>query len=143
MKKLLQSSLALLLFALAMVIFQISCSKEAGAHDDDNYSNNNGGNGQKVLYKRISADQPASTELWLMNSNGTNRRKVNINLPAADIYIETARLVDGGTRIVFFATKLNETDNFRIAYRCNVDGSNLTQLFQGAQFEHYEMHDVY
>jgi hypothetical protein len=141
MKKLLMGSVALILFSVSVVVFQVSCSKDAMAGNDDD----NGGKGKMVLYK-ISTDAGGdqnNEQLWLMESNGSNRHRVNIVFPQNDFFITSARLVDKGTKIILFAIKFNEVDNYRVAYKCNLDGSGLTQLFQGAQFDDYQMQDVY
>jgi hypothetical protein len=138
MRKLFLGSAALFIFSLSVIIFQISCSKDAEAYNDDN---NNDGDGKTVLYKKTTSC--GIDELWLMNSNAGNRRKVNIVLPSTDQFITHGRITDNGNKIVLITAKLNETDNYRIFYKCNLDGSGLNQLFDGSQFEDYQLQDVY
>lgn len=138
MRKLLMGSLALLVFSIAVIIFQASCSKEVRANDDHN---GGGNNSNSVLYRRVDPNNGA-TELWSMNTNGNNRHKINIVLPQ-DYYLEGARIVDNGQKIVFVAVKLNETDNLRTFFKCNLNGSNVTALYTGQQFEEFVLQDVY
>jgi len=142
MKKLLMGSVALILFSVSIVVFQASCSKEANAGNDDD----NGGKGKLVLYRKSSnsSDPSEIEQLWLMESNGSNKRRVNLVFPGNDYFVQTGRLVDNGNKIIITVSKINETgDNYMIFYKCNLDGSGLHQLFQGEQFENYQLQDVY
>lgn len=137
MRKLFLSSIALLVFSLSIITFQLSCSKDAGAHEGDD---DDGPNNRTILY--IKTPLTGYNELWAMKINGNDRHQINIAL-SQDYYISSARIADRGTKIVFVADKLNEIDNFRVFFKCNLDGSGLTQFFQGEQFEHYVIQDVY
>jgi Tol biopolymer transport system component len=142
MKKLLMGSAALILFSISIVVVQASCSKEASAGNDDD----NGGKGKLVLYRKSSnsSDPSEIEQLWLMESNGSNKRRVNLVFPGNDYFVQTGRLVDNGTKIIITVSKINETgDNYMIFYKCNLDGSGLHQLFRGEQFENYQLQDVY
>ncbi|HMK25342.1 MAG TPA: hypothetical protein VK483_04870 [Chitinophagaceae bacterium] len=137
MRKLFLSSIALLVFSVSIIVFQMSCSKEAGAHegDDDKKANN-----RTILY--IKTPETGFNELWTMDINGNNLHQINIAL-SQDYYISSARVADHNNKIVFTADKLTETENFRVFFKCNLDGSGLTQIFQGEEFENYGIQDVY
>lgn len=141
MKKLLLGSMTLLIFSASVIIFQVSCSKEANAKDDDGE-----GNGKLVLFRKDtnSPDPAEINQLWLMNSNGGNKRRVNVTFPGPDYFIATGRLVDNGTKIIMTISKINESgDNYYVFFKCNLDGSGLQQLFQSQQFENFQLQDVY
>lgn len=103
------SSVVLIAFSLAIIVFQMSCKKDANAQTASNYTlpfattstlggviigsglsvtnngvisvNNSSSTTQvgKVIFKKISKAGP---EIWLCNYDGTNSSKVNITLPS-------------------------------------------------------------
>ncbi|MCB0509036.1 MAG: hypothetical protein KDD21_12135 [Bacteroidetes bacterium] len=122
MKKLLLSSIILLLFSSSILIFQVSCQKEAKA-DTNNITQQN-----KIIYiKAILASN--ENEIWTANIDGTNQQRVAINFPA------NYELEDDGGSItltpdnqkIIFAMSVN---NVRQVYSCNIDGSNLTKIIE-------------
>ena len=141
MKKLFLGSIALLTFSLAIIVFQISCSRIAFADNGDDGPNK----GKLVLYLRYDNQSPNGYSLWLMNSDGTDRRKVNIVLPSDEYGIsEGGRLVDGGKKIIFVAAKTNESEQIAIVYKCDLNGSGLTELFRGESFvDNFFIEDSY
>ena len=132
MKKLLMSSVVLIAFSLAIIVFQMSCQKEASAQTGTNYTlpiaststlggvivgsglsvtssgvisvNNSSPTAQvgKVIFKKISK---ASSEIWLCNYDGTNSNKVNITLPSNWYFSDdmTPMMSPDGKKIFFTA----------------------------------------
>jgi hypothetical protein len=142
MRKLFMGSIALLTFSLAIIVFQISCSREAFA---DNGGDDGPNKGKLVLYMVQNTQVAHGRSLWLMNSDGTDRRQVNIVLPGDEYDIsEGGRLVDGGKKIIFVAAKANESEQIAIVYKCDLNGSGLTELFRGESFvENFNIEDSY
>ena len=143
MKKLFLGSVALLTFSLAIIVFQISCSRDAFADNGDDGPNK----GKLVLYMVNNTQATVhARSLWLMNSDGTDRRQVNIVFPGDEYDIsEGGRLVDGGKKIIFVAAKVNESEQFAIVYKCDLNGSGLTELFRGESpfVEQFNREDSY
>jgi len=140
MRKLFLGSVSLLTFSLAIIVFQISCSREAFADNDDGTNK-----GKLVLYLRQDTQAPVNGySLWLMNSDGTNRRQVTIVFPGDEYNIEGGRLVDGGKKIIFVAGKINESEQIKIVYKCDLNGSGLIELFRGESYvDNFYLQDSY
>jgi len=116
MKKLLLSSIILLLFSCSMLLFQISCQKQANARTNETGSN-------KIVYSKY--DGTSVGEIWTANIDGTNQQKVNVTLPSNTIAISTSVSKDGSK--IIFATESNDSTKEGI-YTCNIDGTNLTKV---------------
>jgi hypothetical protein len=145
MKKLLMGSVVLLVFSLSLLTFQLSCTKVSLAKGQDGSDNNDGGKGKLVLYVDINTQaQSQARSFWLMNSNGTNRHRVNIVFPSQEYNLNNGRLVENASHIIFSATKINETEQIDIMYKCNIDGTGLTELFRGGSYvTQYDVSDSY
>ena len=84
MKKLLLGSIAMLLLAISITLFQISCSKQANAQTGTGSSS-----ASLILY---NVDGDAGNVVWIANSDGTNQRKVTISFPSGYSSIDEAFL---------------------------------------------------
>lgn len=122
MKKLLLGSAALLIFAISLMIFQISCKKEAVAQSPATGITQQ----NKILYQKYIA-ATSTSEIWISNYDGSNNHKVNIALPANLRIRQESRLSPDGQKIFFGAGTATAPYNFYI-YSCNVDGSNVQQV---------------
>lgn len=132
MKNLLMSTIVLIAFSLAILIFQISCKKDVNAQTSSNYAlpiatsstlggiivgsglsvtnsgvvsvNASSSTTQvgKVIFKKISK---AGSEIWLCNYDGTNPSKVNITLPTGCYFANdmTPMMSPDGKKIFFTA----------------------------------------
>lgn len=130
MKNLLRSSLYLAVFAIAGILFQISCSS-------DSLSPNSTPVGKIVFTK----GGPANLEIWTANYDGTGQTQIPITLPANvefNYWVSQSNSIssdeahvrlspDGQT--VFFETINDPTGarSFSI-YSCDISGSNLTEI---------------
>lgn len=124
MKKILLSSIILFLFSVSIVLFQISCKKEAVA--DVAVGGTSPSNLGVILYTKRSVS--STTELWTANYNGTNQKKININLGTGKS-IETGFLSpDGKLVFVVLQEKLSNNDIVINTYSCQPDGSNLKRI---------------
>ena len=131
MKRIILTSAVLLLFALSISIFQISCEQDAIADTDANIGliqlN-------KIIYTKHSRE-PESYEIWIANYDGTSNTKVNIMLPSG-VFLglgDDVRLSPDGKKIFFTAGPPVYFNGFTFAetgdlYSCNVDGSNVTKI---------------
>ena len=149
MKKLLYSSVVMLLFSFSIILFQVSCQKEATA--------------DKILVPgAIAAGIPATQinkvifskitqvyngmklhtpEIWLCNYDGTGATKVNIVLPngiGMDGNDPQFKLSPDGQKIFFLAGPLESylfpslmNGRNKDLYVCNVDGTNIKLIAQG------------
>ncbi len=155
MKKLLLGSASLCLFSLSIMLFQMSCKKDATAQTTNNSNNyilppattttlggvvvGNGlsvtGNGtlstdgimqlNKILVQ-FRNTTTASGEIWIANYDGSNYHKVNIVLPAGIEIQQDGRMSPDGQKIFFGASSTAGVINY--IYSCNVDGTNVQQL---------------
>ncbi|TAE37624.1 MAG: hypothetical protein EAY66_05385 [Sphingobacteriales bacterium] len=128
MKKILLSSIILFLFSVSIVLFQISCKKEAVA--EVVVSGTGGSNLGLILFKKIikiSVDV-SETELWTSSYDGTNRKKIPVVTPndiPAGTYLDLAQLSPDG-KTVFITYSKYQVGSF--IYSCALDGSNLKKI---------------
>ena len=124
MKKLLLSSLVLLMFSSSLIIFQMSCSKVAEA----NVNNINQTN--KIIFSKVNSLTDVS-ELWTANIDGTNQKKIQLNLPTNKEYAGEATITPDGSKIIFSVrdAPINGiSPNSFYLYTANPDGTNITQI---------------
>lgn len=155
MKKLLLGSATLLMFSIAILIFQMSCKKDAVAQTGtSNYVlpaatttslggviignglsitgngtlsvNNNGGNQLGKILIQLYNPSTASGEIWIANYDGSDYHKINIVLPSGIKIQQEGRLSPDGQKLFFGASSAGGVDNY--IYVCNIDGSNPQQL---------------
>lgn len=129
MKKILLSSIILFLFSVSVVLFQISCKKEAVA--DVGVNGAGGSNLGVILFiKTVQNDKPnLSKELWTANYDGTNQKKINITVGTGKIIESGFLSPDGKIVFVVFQEKLSNNDVEINTYSCLPDGSNLKRIF--------------
>lgn len=122
MKNLLKSTLYLFVFALAGILFQISCSNS----DENTLSNNsNTVNLGKIVYFHLENNNRG---IWTCNYDGSNATQIPISLPTNITFsMENGdprpRLSPDGQK-VFFIVQTTTTTGASI-YSCNIDGTNL------------------
>lgn len=123
MKNLLRSALYLSIFAIAGILFQISCSSDSMESSISSVPI------EKIVFaKRTSASE---WQIWACNYDGTNLTQVPFTLPANVIFSNSnlnaiAKLSPDGQKVFFLAYD-NNTNNYSI-YSCNVDGSNTHEV---------------
>jgi hypothetical protein len=111
MKKLLMGSAALTLFSISIIIFQMSCKKDATAQtggtsytlppattsslggiivgsglsvtSNGTLSINQGSSTQqnKIVYTKLNTSTPQRYDIWTANYDGTNQTKLNVTMP--------------------------------------------------------------
>ncbi|WP_298303963.1 hypothetical protein [Flavobacterium sp.] len=126
MKNLLRSTLYLSVFALAGILFQISCSNS----DNDNKTQSTSQINKIVYLKNIAS----SLQIWTCNYDGTSQSQIPINLPTnvSISYVNqgaSPRLSPDGLK-VFFITITNPTSgaSYGSIYSCNIDGTNVQEV---------------
>jgi len=79
-----------------------------------------------VLYRR--SDDNNNNELWKVQSDGSNKQKLNIVLPAGWVLDDEdmAEVTNDNKFIVFLA--YNPATFVRAIYKCNVDGTNVSKV---------------
>lgn len=148
MKKLLMGSVALTLFSISILIFQMSCKKEANAQTTTT------GLTQQNLIVYLKSNRSGSTtttnttrEIWLANLDGTNQRKVPIILPTGVEISGDAKLTPDGKNIVFDAYLTTSSpatyDYIYNIYSCSIDGSNVKKLMSGSYTDNSNYTRIY
>lgn len=123
MKNVLKSGLYLFVFAMAGVLFQISCSNS----DDATTTLVNPTASGKIVYARQTTG--SSYEIWTCDYDGSNQALVNTTLPANVEYSTTnanrtsVKISPDGQKIFFIG--FNTVDNRWTMYSCDFDGSNV------------------
>jgi len=131
MKNLLKSTLYLSVFALAGILFQLSCSADSNATNATPL-------GKIVFTKKVAG----VVQLWTCNYDGTAQTQIPVTLPA-NVYFNNwvsnntsvggdecnVKLSPDG-QTVFFATVTNPTtaNKFYSVYSCDLSGNNLTEI---------------
>ncbi|MGL2967244.1 hypothetical protein [Flavobacterium sp. XGLA_31] len=116
MKNLLKSTLYLFVFALAGILFQISCSSDSVATSSTPVG--------KIVYEKGDG-------IWIANYNGTNATQIPIVLPAnvsflfGTVHSSISVSPDGNT-IFFTCANTANTYVTTELYSCNINGGNAT-----------------
>lgn len=129
MKKLVYSSLVLILFSLSIILFQMSCQKEIIADSTTNEYNG------KILYFLSSDGGNKPSGFWTSNLDGTNQIQIPINVPEGlSLYSSSGRITPDGKTLIF---ELRDQDKHTHIYSVSVDGSNLKKLIDGSDNNQY------
>jgi Tol biopolymer transport system component len=142
MKNFLKTSLYLFAFAIAGILFQISCS------NSDSEKNNNVINSTpigKIIYAQNISGQN-EIQLWTCNFDGTNQTLIPISLPPnREINTQNVRstpsLSPDGQKVFFVVT--NTTNNFHSIASCNIDGSNYQEIVTPSAYHLIEIGGAY
>jgi hypothetical protein len=159
MKKILLSTIVLSAFSVSILLFQISCKKDAVAQstsytlpvattttlggvkpDGTSIKIDASGTISAVTSTNNSANiviyaktVGTETEIWKVNIDGSQNQKINIVLPAQIVL----NVNDGGSfklnrdasKLIFQAS--NTSTNLGELYSCNIDGSTVTKIVSG------------
>ena len=121
-------SIALILFSISILIFQISCKKEAQAQ--------NGTTSLRqlnlVVFKKVSSSDVR--EIWTSNYDGSNTNRINIVLPNGVVFSDDMqpKLSPDGQKIFFEAGASTQTKISGDLYTCNFDGSGVIKIVDRA-----------
>lgn len=120
MKKILLGSAILFLFAIAITLFQLSCSKETIAQTSTVSQND------VILYQK-AVSTSFGTEWWVCKKDGSNQRKVNF--PSAIVVTQLGVSLLSDKNSVVFSASLNTTPlGISEIYTMNIDGTNLQKI---------------
>lgn len=154
MKRLLFASLALIIFSLSVIIFQISCQKAATAQTTDTLAPLD----ITLFYKTVQAavgvmvdsagrqttvTKPAA-EYYTVKNDGSNLTKINLNLPTGQYASagigSTGHLSPDGKKLVFTALNVNSQSTI---YALTIATGNLTKLVDGNSSSQNLLVDTY
>lgn len=130
MKNLLKSTLYISVFALAGILFQISCS-----NSDQNLSTNSNPVGKIIYLKQVSTTSPGggtSTNISLCTCNydGSNETPINVLLPAgvqiATGYLESNVKISPDGQKIFFVTE--NSAGYKSIYSSDISGNNAAEV---------------
>ena len=127
MKKLLMSSVVLTLFSLSILIFQISCKKEATAQTTS----------VSVVQKNIilySKSSGSTIKFYTSNYDGTNSNLIPISLPSGQIINGLSGKLSPDCNKLFFKASNSSQD---ILYSVNMDGTGLTIVSSSTTESHF------
>lgn len=125
MKKLLLSSLTLFLFATSIILFQISCKKEATAD-----TANTNQTGIILFTKSTGFGSTFAHEIWTAAYDGSRQSKVNFTIPSHIQYpieLDAHLSPDGKTIFITF-----HGDGI---YSCDIDGRNMKKIINEGSIE--------
>lgn len=122
MKKILLSAIVLTLFAVSMLLFQISCKKEAKAQNlATTITSEN-----KILY--LKAGQTSGTSaIYEANYDGTGAQQVLIDLPP-NLAIESLEALSPDHTTIFFTVFNPNSAAVADLYSCKFDGSGVKKI---------------
>ena len=123
MKNLLKSTLYLSVFALAGILFQISCSNS----DNKSITNSLTASQNKLIYTKWDT---AGQSIWICDYDGTNQTQIPITIPIntqfnnANGNANPKLSPDGQT--IFFV--VNRSGGGNSIYTCDINGANITEI---------------
>ena len=145
MKNLLKSTLYLFVFALAGILFQISCSS-----DSISPTTTSTPLGKLLYYKQVASTLPGGGTLitptiCTCNYDGTNETPINVILPAdQQIKFSTdqanIRLSPDGQKVFFITEDASYADSI---YACDVTGGTATQVITTSAESNIELGGAY
>ena len=147
MKNLLRSTLYLSVFAIAGILFQISCS-----NSDSVKSNNLNSTpiGKLIYFKQESTNLPGggtatTARVYTCNYDGTNETPVNFSLPTGvNIDFSTGqsniRLSPDGQKVFFVTHDVTDTESI---YTCDITGGIATQVVPSTGPSNIELGGAY
>lgn len=143
MKKLLMSSLVLTVFSISMLLFQLSCKKDATAQTTPSgVTQRNIIAYTKNIRSGSITSNTFTSEIWLANIDGTNQRKIPISVPLAR-GVQDAKLTPDGNSIIFTASfTIPSGYSYLNIYSCSMDGNNVKKLVDGSYTDFYNSQAV-
>lgn len=133
MKKLLYSSIVMMLFSFSIILFQVSCQKDAEAKNENSTSVQN-----KFLYA-VSTPNTYDWQYWIANIDGTNNQLITISLPTGQKLSGSCKITPDAQKIIFCAWGGNTK---YYIYSAAINGSNVTLLRELTSVQ-VEINDTY
>jgi len=133
MKKLLLSTITLLLFSISILIFDISCKKESIAQTDTTPKSL----GLLIYTKELATNNSGAgnNQIWKCNYDGTQHTKIT-DLPVGFRFdISEVSVSPDGTKIFFQANDDNYTSGWGPYWACsvNLDGTGFKKVAGSTQ----------
>jgi hypothetical protein len=119
MKKILLSTIVLTAFSLSIVLFQLSCKKEAKAQSTQSVVQQG-----KIIF--VKSGTPLS--LWIANYDGSDQQEIQLALPVGSS-VDGISSISPDRKTLFVPVYNGSGDDI---YTCNVDGSNLKKIISNA-----------
>lgn len=117
MKKLLQGSVALLIFSISIMIFQTACKKEALADVAPTTT--------QLTQSGLLIYQTSTGGVGIENYDGTSATPLNIVLPTGSVVsFSESPSISPDHKTIFFSVHNQSTNAFVGGYSCNIDGTN-------------------
>ncbi|MCZ8144966.1 hypothetical protein [Flavobacterium sp.] len=140
MKNLLKNTLYVGVFALAGILFQISCSNSEIQNSTQNTTQIN-----KLLFAKNIPGQN-EIQLWTCNYDGSNQTLIPITLPAnREIKTQNTRstpfLSPDGQKVFFVV--MNTINGYQNIASCNIDGSNYQEIVTPSAYQMIEIGGAY
>lgn len=124
MKKILLSTIVLIAFVMATMLFDISCKKSAVAQN----SNSNIIQQNKIIYLKYQTGTSSGTTISIYSANydGSNAQQIKPVLPSGVAINDNFLSISPDGKTIFFSVynNGNEIDG----YSCNFDGSNVKKV---------------
>lgn len=133
MKSIFKTMVYVAAFALAGVMFQISCSNT----DSESPMLTTG----KLVYLKQSTGTPI--ELWSCNYDGTEQAQINVTLPAnvefsaVNSNRSSVKISPDGQKVFFIG--FNTATNVSTIYSCDLTGTNLNEVVNSNNITIFEL----
>lgn len=118
MKKLIYSTIVLASFTLAIIVFQISCQKEAVGKSNTVQN--------KFLYF-LGNGGSSPNEYWVCNIDGSNRQQISITMPSGYSIGGDGKLTVDGTTLIF--TGFQSSTLLGAVFSVSINGGTAKKLF--------------
>ena len=137
-------SIVLTVFSVSMLIFQLSCKKDANAQaTSTTLTQQNLIVFHKWIYSGTSSSNASTGEIWTANIDGTNQKKVPITLPSG-VFINGDVKLTPDCKTIVFDTYIAYTD-YQVSsiYTCSIDGTNLKKIITGTNTDKYNYQTIF
>lgn len=116
--------MALALFSISMVLFQLSCKEESVAQTSAGLKQLN-----KIVFSRYDYAGNKPDGIYIANYDGSGMTKVNIVIPGMPTaYPLNPKLSPDGQTLFFHAGIAGNHSNI---FSCNIDGTNVKKVLDG------------
>lgn len=134
MKKLVQGSIALLLFSISIMIFEMACKKDSyGLPTAADAAAANAAISTQLTQAGQLLYQTANGGIGIENYDGTNQTPLNLILPAnSSTYWNEPPSISPDHKTIFFAVINQSTFALIGGYACNIDGTNVRKIDNSA-----------
>lgn len=127
MKKILLSTIVLFCFSLSIILFQISCKKTAEAQGTAPTTIEIPQQNKIIFIKNFFDGSRSSSEIWTSDYNGSNRKKINIQLPTGASLRDEQPSLSPDKKTMFFTTSVQGKSSI---FSCNLDGTNVKLIIE-------------